>query len=50
LATDGNIIETNINIVDLITVNNIISGYAIPKLQSPVGGKIIISTSDGGII
>jgi len=35
--------ETNV-----ITMHNI-SGYVIPKLPSPVGGRIVISKNDGGI-
>jgi len=49
LSSDGNIVETGINIVDLITINNIY-GYTIPKLQGAVGGKLVISTSDGNIM
>jgi len=49
LSSDGNIVETDINITDIITINNI-SGYAIPKLQNAIGNKLVISTSDGDII
>jgi len=44
LAPNGAIMETNISDTDIITKNNI-SNYAIPKLQSPVGDKIVLSMS-----
>jgi len=48
-SSNGNIVETGINIVDLITIHNIY-GYTIPKLQGAIGGKLVISTSDSNIM
>ncbi|KAF6027667.1 hypothetical protein EB796_014025 [Bugula neritina] len=49
LSSDGNIVETGINISDLITTYNI-DNYAIPKLQEAIGNRLVLSTSDGDII
>ncbi|KAF6038756.1 hypothetical protein EB796_002942 [Bugula neritina] len=48
LSSDGNIVETGINISDIITTHNI-DNYAIPKLQGAIGNKLVLSTSDGDI-
>lgn len=45
---DGNVEDTDLSVDDVVR-KSAISELAIPKLQSPVGGKFLVSTSEGNI-
>jgi len=49
LMAEGNVIENDLSIKDIVQKSTI-SEFAIPKLQSPTGGKLLMSTADGYII
>jgi len=49
LTAKGNVIESDLSIKDIVQKSTI-SEFAILKLQSPTGGKLLMSTADGNII